>query len=146
MKRFTLIAITTIFAVLLFGISSFAANNIASDAVQGVRNVVGGAENVVGGAINGVTNGVRSGVNGIENTTNNTANNMKGSMTNNNYNATRTATTRTATNATGNTFLGMGATAWGWFIMAVFGIITIALVWYYGKERESNYTHNDDNY
>ena len=78
MKRITLIAITTIIAVLLFGISSFAANNIASDAVQGVRNVVGGAENVVGGAINGVTNGVRSGVNGVENTTNNAGNKMQG--------------------------------------------------------------------
>lgn len=148
MKRFTLIAITTIFAVFLFGISSFAANNIASDAVQGVRNVVGGAENVVGGAISGVTNGVRSGVNGVENTANNAGNKMQGTMTTNNngYNASRTATTRMATNTGSNTFLGMGATAWGWFIMAVVGIITVALVWYYGKERESGYNHNDDNY
>lgn len=149
MKKITLTAIVTIFAVLLFGISSFAANNIASDAVQGVRNVVGGAENVVGGAISGVTNGVRNGVNGVENTANHAGNKMQGTMTttnNNGYNASRTATTRTATNTGSNTFLGMGATAWGWFIMAVVGIITVALVWYYGKERESGYNHNDDNY
>lgn len=150
MKRITLIAITTIFAVLLFGISSFAANNIASDAVEGVRNVVGGAENVVGGAISGVTNGIRSGVSGVENTAHNAGNTMQGAITttnnNNGYNASRTTTTRMATNAGSNTFLGMGATAWGWFIMAVVGIITVALVWYYGKERESGYNHNDDNY
>lgn len=149
MKRFTLIAITTIFAILLFGISSFAANNIASDAVQGVRNVVGGAENAVEDAASGVVNGVRSGINGVENTTNNAGNKMQGAMTttNNNdgYNATRTATTGMATN-NANKFLGMGATAWGWLIMAIVGIITIALVWYYGKEHESNYNHNDDNY
>ena len=150
MKRITLIAITTIFAVLLFGISSFAANNIASDAVEGVRNVVGGAENVVGGAISGVTNGIRSGVSGVENTAHNAGNTMQGAITttnnNNGYNASRTTTTRMATNAGSNTFLGMGATAWGWFIMAVVGIITVALVGYYGKERESGYNHNDDNY
>lgn len=146
MKRITVIAIMTILAVLVFGISSFAANNIASDAVNGVRNVVGGAENVVGGAISGVTNGVHNGVNGIENTTKNAT----GTMTTNNanttnYNATRTATTRTATNTTGK-FLGMGATAWGWLIMGIVGIVTVALVWYYGKERETRYNHNDDNY
>ena len=150
MKRITLIAITTIFAVLLFGISSFAANNIASDAVEGVRNVVGGAENVVGGAISGVTNGIRSGVSGVENTAHNAGNTMQGAITttnnNNGYNASRTTTTRMATNAGSNTFLGMGATAWGGFIMAVVGLITVALVWYYGKERESGYNHNDDNY
>lgn len=147
MKKISLIAITTIFAVLLFGVSSFAENNIASDAVQGVRNVVGGAENVVGGAISGVTNGVRSGINGVENTASNAGNKMQGSMTtdNNSYNASRTATNM-STNAGSGTFLGMGATAWGWFIMATVGIITIALVWYYGKERETSYNHNDDNY
>lgn len=148
MKKFTLTAIITILAVLFFGISSFAANNIASDAVEGVRNVVGGAENVVGGAIGGVTNGVRSGVSGVENTANNAGNKMKGTMTtdNNGYNASRTATTRMATDTGSNTFLGMGALAWTWFIMAVVGIITIALVWYYGTERETRYNHNDDNY
>lgn len=147
MKKISLIAITTIFAVLLFGVSSFAENNIASDAVQGVRNVVGGAENVVGGAISGVTNGVRSGINGVENTASNAGNKMQGSMTtdNNSYNASRTATNM-STNTGSGTFLGMGATAWGWLIMATVGIITIALVWYYGKERETSYNHNNDNY
>lgn len=144
MKRFTLIAITTIFSVLIFGISSFAANNIASDAMQGMRNVVGGAENAVGGAISGVTNGIRNGVNGVENATKNTGNKIAGT-TNDGYNAARTATTRAVTNTSGR-FLGMSATAWGWFIMAIVGIITVALVWYYGKEHESNYNHNNDNY
>lgn len=148
MKKITLTAIITIFAVLLFGISSFAANNnIASDAVEGVRNVVGGAENVVGDAISGISNGVRNSIDGVENTVSNTGNKMQGTMTNNNgYNAERTTSTRMATNTGSSTFLGMGATAWGWLIMAIVGIITVALVWYYGKERESSYNHNDDNY
>lgn len=148
MKKITLIAITTILAVILFGISSFAANNIASDAVNGVRNVVGGAENAVGGAISGMTNGVRNGMSAVGNTVHDAGNTMKSGMTtdtnNNGYNATRTATTRMATNNSA-TFLGMNATAWGWLIMATVGIITVALVWYYGKERENSYNH-DDNY
>ena len=146
MKKITLTAIVTILAILLFGVSSFATNNIATDAVQGVRNVVGGAENAVSGAISGVTNGVRSGVSGVENTANNAGNKMQGATTTNNgdYNATRTASTRAATNRA--TFLGMSATAWGWFIMAVVGIITVALVWYYGKQHEEGYNDNSDNY
>lgn len=162
MKKITLIGLFTVLAVLLFGISSFAANNIASDAVNGIRNVVGGAENAIGGAAAGITNGIRNGVSGVENVTentigtmttnrNNATGNTMGSMTtdtNNGggYNATRTATTRMATTGATGTFLGMGATAWGWLIMATVGIITVALVWYYGKERELNYNHNSDNY
>lgn len=143
MKKIRLVGLFTILAVLLFGISSFAANNIASDAVHGVRNVVGGAENVIEDAAKGITGGVRSGVNGLENTTKNAA----GTTNNGAYNTTRTATTRMATNGGNNgTFLGMGATAWGWLIMAIVGIVTVALVWYYGKEKELNYNHNDDNY
>lgn len=159
MKKLTIIALITALAVLLFGISSFAANNIASDAVNGVRNVVGGAENVIGGAAGSITNGIRNGVSDVDNSTDNTMGTMNnnrnttgntmGTMTtdtNNNggYNATRTATTRMATTGATGTFLGMGATAWGWLIMAIVGIVTVALVWFYGKERELNYNNNDN--
>lgn len=156
MKKVTLIAITTILAVLLFGISSFAANNIASDAVNGVRNVVGGAENAVEGAASGIANGVRNGMSAVGNTMENAGDTMKGSMTsdtnNGDYDATRTTTrsattTRMGTNTGSATFLGMSATAWTWFVMAAVGILTIALVWYYGKERETKYSNsNNDNY
>lgn len=148
MKKIRLVGLLTILAVLIFGVSSFAANNIASDAVNGIRNVVGGAENVVGGAVGGVTNSVRSGVTGTENAARNTTGATMTGTNSANYNTARTTTTRTAANTgTRGTFLGMGATAWGWLIMAIVGIITVALVWYYGKERELDYNHNkDDNY
>lgn len=147
MKKIRLVGLLTILAVLIFGVSSFAANNIASDAVNGIRNVVGGAENVVGGAVGGVTNGVHTGVTGTENAAKNTAGATMTGTNNGTYNTTRTATTRAATTGSTGTFLGMGATAWGWLIMAIVGIITVALVWYYGKEKELDYNHNsDDNY
>lgn len=144
MKRITLIVTATILAILLFSVSSFATNNIASNAAQGVRNVVGGAENVVENAASGITNGIRNGVSNAENTMNKS---MTSTTNNNtNYNATRTATTRMATTGTNNTFFGMNAITWSWLILAIVGIITVALVWYYGKQFESNYNHNDDNY
>ena len=160
MKKISLIAITTIFTVLLFGVSSFATNNnMATDAMQGVRNVVNGTGNVVGGAVGGMTNGIRNGMSAIGNTFDMTDDETNDDMTttdtnngramttdtnNGGYDATRTATTRSATD-TGN-FLGMSETAWVWFIMAAVAIATIALVWYYGKERETKYNHNDNNY
>lgn len=148
MKLKTLISVVTALIITIFGISySFAANNnIASDAAQGIRNIVGGAENVIENTAGGLTNGMRNGMATMDNSTeNDTDYTASGSMTtdNNNYTATRTATTRTA--ATGNdTFLGMGATAWTWLVMSIVGITTIALVWYYGKERENNYNRNDN--
>lgn len=148
MKLKTLISVVTALTIVIFGVSySFAANNnIASDAAQGIRNIVGGAENVIENTAGGITNGMRNGMATMDNTTeNDTDYTASGSMTtdNNNYTATRTATTRTA--ATGNdTFLGMGATAWTWLVMSIVGITTIALVWYYGKERENNYNRNDN--
>ena len=148
MKLKTLISVVTALTIVIFGVSySFAANNnIASDAAQGIRNIVGGAENVIENTAGGLTNGMRNGMATMDNSTeNDTDYTASGSMTtdNNNYTATRTATTRTA--ATGNdTFLGMGATAWTWLVMSIVGITTIALVWYYGKERENNYNRNNN--
>lgn len=154
MKRITLIAIATIFAVILFGVSSFAANNIASDAAHGIGNVVGGMTNGIRNGISAVGNTLQGDDNDTMTTRNNNNyntngnNNRNGAMTtdtnNSGYNATRTATTRMGTN-TSETFLGMNATAWGWLIMSAVGITTVALVWYYGKEHEAGYNH-DDNY
>lgn len=132
MKNKTLITVLTIiFAVLFFFTTSCFAANEVEGAVQGVRDFVGGAENVVEDVATGVSNTVRGGMDNYKD------------MTKSDYSATRTATTTSTGN---NTFLGLGATAWGWFIMAVVGIITVALVWYYGKEHEYNSNHNDDNY
>lgn len=148
MKKKTLITIVTIIVALFFSISySFAANEVG-DAVEGIRNFVGGAENVLEDTASGIGNGIRDGISATENTADNIT---SGAMTtdNNNgggdYTATRTtATTRSA--GDNGSFLGMGATAWGWLIMAIVGIITVALVWYYGKEHEYNSNNNDGNY
>ncbi len=148
MKKKTCIAIVTTLAFLLFGVSSFANNDMATDAVEGVRNFVGGAENVVEDAASGIAGGIRQGISdledGAENST--TDNTMRGGMTtdtnNNGYTATRTATTGTGE----NTFLGMGRTAWTLFILAAVGIITVGLVWYYGKQDETKLKENDDRY
>lgn len=76
------------------------------------------------------------GVDDVENTAKSTTDSAM-------YNASRTST---SVQSASNTFLGMGATAWGWLIIAILGIATVSLVWYYGKETELKYNHNDDNY
>ncbi len=148
MKKKTLVFLSILAFTLFFSVSyCFANNNIAEDAVNGVRNVVGGAENAVEGTVSGVTNGVRNGINDTENAANNIVNGtMKTTNNEGDYTAARTATTRSATGTNNNTFLGMGATAWGWLIMAVLGVITVALVWFYGKEREAHSNYDDNNY
>lgn len=60
MKKISLIGFLSIFAILIFNISSFAANNIATDAMDGVRNIVGGAENVVEDTAKDITGGIRN--------------------------------------------------------------------------------------
>ena len=154
MKKKTFITLLSILFVSLFLTisSSFAANEIAG-ATQGIRNVVGGAENMMQDAAGGIVNGVTNGINGSRNTAenmmntdNNTDNNDRATGTttsgreNGNYTATRTATTANGGN---DTFLGMGPTAWTWMIFAGLGIITVALVWYYGKQHEYRSNHND---
>ena len=53
------------------------------------------------------------------------------------YNATRTSVDTQA-----GTFMGMNSTAWTWLIMAIAAIAIVALVWYYGTQRQSS--HYDD--
>lgn len=136
MNKKLLTTISIIAFSFILGISySFAANNMASDAVQGVRNVVGGAENVVEGAASGVANGVKNVTGATENTMNSATGAVARDGNNGNYTATRTSTRANGTVS----FMGLSATGWTWLIMAAFGIITIGLVWYYGKQFENKY-------
>lgn len=141
MKKKTLITMITLLFVFIFGIcSSFAANNIGQEAVNGVRNVVGGAENVIEDAAGDITGGVRNGITGV---TDKTQNVTEGAMTsdqsgNNGYNATRT-TAREMTNGATNGFLGMSATTWTWIIIAIAAVVIIALIWYYARQKNENY-------
>lgn len=145
MKRKIYIAILTVFAILAISCSYCFANNTTSSAVDGIRNVVGGAENVVEDAGKGVAEGIRNITDAGENTMENmtSRNNMQNTRTTNNntnYSATRT-TARTT--STGNT--GVNTTMWTWIIMAIVGIIIIALVWMYAKQNNT-YNNKNNNY
>lgn len=143
-KKF-FITLATIFSIILFGITySFAGNNMGEDAVEGVRNFVGGAENVIENTAKDVGEGIRSGVTDVKDAAQDTTHDMTRDNRNNNsnYSATRTSA---RTSSTWNSFLNMGATAWSLFIIATLGIITVALVWYYGKQNEINVHHNNNN-
>lgn len=137
-------------AVLIIGIFSFSicfANNGLQDAADNVRNVVGDAENAVEDAARNISNASKDATGKIEEGANNVGNavmNNKDNNTNNttgivndNYTATRTATTD-------NTFMGMNATAWTWLIIGIAAIAIVALVWYYSMQvRSSNSDRKD---
>lgn len=142
MSKKILIAIFSVFAMSIFCISTCFAANGVKNAADDVRNFVGGAENVVEDTVSGIATGIKDGVTDVKDATKNTTNAMTSNNTNNNSNY---SATRTSAN-TNTTFLGMSPMALAWFIMAVLGIITVSLVWYYGKQNDSKYNHNNDNY
>lgn len=147
MSKKVFITIATILSILLFGITySFAGNNMGEDAVEGIRNFVGGAENVVEDTAKDVGEGIRTGITDVKDAAQNTTSSMtRDTKADADYTATRTST-RTTSNNSGNSFLNMGATGWSLFIIATLGIITVGLVWYYGKQHEIKTNNNDNNY
>lgn len=144
MKRKIYIAILTVFAILAVSCSYCFANNTTSSAVDGIRNVVGGAENVVEDVGKGVSEGIKNvtdaGKNTMENMT--SGKNEQNTRTTNNTNYTATRTTA-RTNSAGNT--GINSTMWTWIIMAIVGIVIIALVWMYAKQNNT-YNNKNNNY
>ena len=161
-----LIVTTLLVAFLFFATSyTFAANNMGSDMVNGVRNVVGGAENAIEDAGRGIVNGVRSGTNTVENGAENATNGMRNGMDNmtNDTNTNGDTTNNTDTNATtGNMDNGYTATrttgdttgtglfgnisesVWTWLIVGVAGIAIVSLVMFYGKQHSVTTYRNDD--
>ena len=128
-----------VLSILIAAIFSFTvcfANDMANDAVEGVRNVVGGAENAVEDAAKDVTNAAKDATNSVENKMENITNNRV-TLSTSTYNATRT-------NAEGSTLMGMNATMWTWLIIGIATIAIVALVWYYSMQmRSSNYDDKD---
>lgn len=118
----------------------FAANNELGDSANKtsntVRNVVGGAENVVEDAAGAIGTGVRD----LGNTFTDGAARVRDNG-NDGYDATRTATARTAND---NTFLGMNSTTWTWFVLAIAAIAIVGLVWYYAMQNDTNRVNNDN--
>ncbi len=135
-----LLIATSILIMAIFSFSTCFANDGLQDAADGVRDVVGGAENAVEDAARDISNASKDATNKMEQGANNMGNtvmnhidnNTQTGFTNNNYTATRTATTD-------NTFMGMNSTAWTWLIIGIAAIAIIALVWYYSMQvRSSN--------
>ena len=129
------------------------ANTGMDNAVNGIRNFVGGAENVVEDAGKGAVNGIKDGVNAIGNgardVTNGIDNGMNrdnrtsGITTDNNggYTATRTSADTGATGLFGN----VSNDVWTWMVLAIVGIIIVALVMYYAKQNNITTYNHDDN-
>ncbi len=162
-KKFLAIAI--LFAVFSFALVSytFAANGM-DKAVNDVRNFVGGAENVVEDAGKGAVDGIRDGINTIGNGANDVARDVENGMNNggdnrqsddnmgttgtmgtgNGYTATRTSTD-SGNGAAG--FLGnVSNNVWTWLIIAIVGIVIVALIMYYAKQSNiTTYNNDDDN-
>lgn len=149
MYKKLLISFSILIAMILSFTVCFANDNMLENAANGVRNVVGGAENAVEDAAKDVSNTSKEATNNIENG----ANNAKNTVTDNHNNETATTdgvrtnnytATRTATDGTANTFMGMSATAWTWLIIGIAAIAIVALVWYYAAQmRSSNYDNKD---
>ena len=156
-KRIILIS-TILFLLFSIFCMSFAVDednsNIGSSAVNTIRNVVGGAENVIENAGRTVSNTIKDGTNSIENmgnsmtndmTNNNNTNNSTANTMNNNNNETQYNVARTTANDGMNLTDGINNT-WLWITLAIIAVIAIALVVYYGNQR--NYIdryHDDDN-
>lgn len=126
------------------------AGNMLQDAGDNVRNVVGGVENTIEDAARGVSNTSRDFTGNMEEGANNIGNAMTDDNTNTGISMVDQGrdgaytATRTSTDTTGNTFMGMNATAWTWLIIGIAAIAIVALVWYYAMQmRSSNYDNRD---
>lgn len=142
-----------ILSAIIFSFSTCFANdagNMLKDAGDNVRNAVGGVENTIEDAARDVsntskdfTNDVEKGANNIGNAMTDDNTNSGSSMIDQGRDGSYTAT-RTSTDTTGNTFMGMNATAWTWLIIGIAAIAIVALVWYYAMQlRSSNYDDRD---
>ena len=108
--------------------------NTATSAANGVMNMT---EDMVNGAAtlgNDAVNGLEDMGQGAENTVGYTANTLENG--DNNYDATRTATTN-------DNLFGLSNNAWTWLIFGIVGVIILSLVWYYGSQYEHRNYDND---
>lgn len=134
------------------------ASNMVNEAEKGVQNVAGGAENAIKGAVEGagnvtknITNSAEKGMNNVvnnfkENGDNNTTKKDTNNENNNHQNVTRNdnyTATRTSTQGTNATFMGMNGTTWTWLIIGIAAIAIIAMVWYYAMQNKTNYKDKD---
>lgn len=145
MKKTGLVSLMAIVLFFAFSFGSvFATNttmtndvaNTMQNGANGVRNVVGSVENGIENAAAGVTGAVRTGTDNARTATHNTANNVAGATNNNNYTATRTATTGD------RGMFGMTTNTLTWVVLAITGIGLVVLLWSFfsqDKTKRSDY-------
>lgn len=155
-KLFVTAIILAIFSFALIPYT-FAKTNM-DNAVNGIRNFVGGTENVIEDAGKGVANGIKGGVNAIGNGAKDVTNGIENGMShdgnrndtmrttgtidgnNGGYTATRTSTDTGAAGLFGN----VSNNVWTWMVLAIVGIVIVALVMYYARQNNiTTYTHDD---
>lgn len=155
-KLFVTAIILAIFSFALIPYT-FAKTNM-DNAVNGIRNFVGGTENVIEDAGKGVANGIKDGVNAIGNGAKDVTNGIENGMShdgnrndtmrttgtidgnNGGYTATRTSTDTGAAGLFGN----VSNNVWTWMVLAIVGIVIVALVMYYARQNNiTTYTHDD---
>lgn len=102
---------------------------------DGVQNMVNGAGNAMENAKDGISNMMNDGANAVKDDTKKAENGIE-NMTRDNttstdegYTASRTSSELTATGTN---------TATVWVVLAIAGILIIALVWYYGMQTQTN--------
>lgn len=153
MLKKSLITIIVFFILAIISNPVFA-TNLAGDAQNTLNNIRGGVQNMASDTGNsiehakdGISNMLNNGVNDAKNTTSNVENDSKNIMndvtgndykgtasTDNGYTATRTSTADATSTTTSNT-------ATIWVVLAVVGIIIVALVWYYGAQTQNTRDH-----
>lgn len=169
MKKKLLMTFALVAIFLCLAVSdTFAANNVGSDMVNGVRSFVGGAENTIQNIGEGAMNGIRGGMNTVENGAQNAANGVRNGMNdmmnhdNNNDNANNTQNADNTTDQNGNTtdytatrtgadagndmLASIPNSVWTWLILGIVTALIVALVVYFGRQN-ANITyrgHDDD--
>lgn len=156
MCKKSLILLSTFFAVLILLSNIVYANNTSNDIKNGINDagtaIVDGAERLgtdVKTGINDVSSDIVNGAenlgedirNGVENAENGVEGALSiDNMRTNDYVATRTTTDGTGTTSDMNT---NDPTTWVWVIVAIAGVVIVALVWYYAVQNTTN-RHDDD--
>ena len=125
--------ITLILALCIIFATSFVfANNAGDEAKDSLDKAGGTVRNIVDNAGNVVRDGVGNMENGME-------------SLGNTFSAGASRTSSNMGNATnGNTFAGMNANTWIWFVMAIAAVAIVALVWYYAMQNDTHYRRNNN--
>ena len=138
------------FIILALSFNFCFANDMLNQATDGIKNVVSGTEKTIENAAGDASNMSKNITGNMENSANNMSNSISNTMSNAGETMKNTAgqmgnsvynATRTSTEATEGTLLGMNSTALTWLIIGLAAIAIVALVWYYSMQITSSNNH-----